>query len=62
LALGRKPTKAELGRAVTFLQEQARQYQSDSGAELASPAGSSMDALVDFCQVIFASNEFIYID
>jgi hypothetical protein len=62
LALGKKPGKAELARSLEFLQKQSRQYQSDSAADLASSAHSSIDALADFCQAVFASNEFIYVD
>jgi hypothetical protein len=62
LALGRKPNRRELARAVEFVEEQAKQHHSDAGAELTSTTPSAVNALVDFCQVIIASNEFIYID
>jgi mono/diheme cytochrome c family protein len=62
LALGRKASRMELARAVKFVEEQAKQHHSDVGAELASTSPSSFNALVDFCQIIIASNEFIYVD
>jgi hypothetical protein len=52
----------ELSRSVKFVDEQAKQHDSDAGAELASKSPSSFNALVDLCQTIIASNEFAYVD
>jgi len=57
LALGRPPTNAEIASSTRFLQRQtaaraARESQSDAERR----------ALVDFAQVIFGLNEFMYVD
>ncbi len=62
LALGRKANQDELRKATAFLQAQAKQYQDDLGPESTSLARSAVSALVDFCQVMLAANEFIYVD
>ena len=62
LALGRKPNQDELRKATAFLQAQAKQYQDDLARESTSLARSAVSALVDFCQVMLAANEFIYVD
>jgi hypothetical protein len=53
-ALGRPPTGQELGDAEAFLELQARSYAS----EQMEPSQSL--ALIDFCQVVFGLNEFVY--
>ncbi|MCC7420986.1 MAG: PSD1 domain-containing protein [Planctomycetaceae bacterium] len=53
-ALGRAPREAEASAALEFLRTQA---ESRGGASDARRA-----AWVDFCQSLFASNEFLYID
>ncbi len=60
LALGRDPSQLELdsGRAFVQSQEQSRS-QRESGMEKSE---NSIQALADFCQAIFALNEFIYVD
>lgn len=55
-AVGRRPSSAEVSRALTFLSQQAHRHQ-ESGRQ--DPA---RQALVDFCQALLASNEFIYVD
>ena len=62
LSLGRVPTSPELSRAVSFLEAQTAQYKNDLGKQASSDSQRRMRALVDFCQSLFASNEFIYID
>lgn len=53
LAIGRDPTDAEARIAVDFLAAQQRQY---SGAE------ARQWALADFCQMLLASNAFLYLE
>ena len=62
LGLGRLPTRVEMSRARSFLESQAAQYTSDWGERAASHSQYRMRALVDFCQSLFASNEFLYVD
>jgi hypothetical protein len=58
LALGRAPSATELSHAESFLDTQARQRgERDPTAEKAREL-----ALADVCQVIFAMNEFLYVD
>lgn len=53
-ALGRRPTEAERQRMADFVRRQAASY---------AAAGRGLDhALTDFCQVLFCSNEFVYVD
>ena len=62
LSLGRFPTKVELSSALSFLEAQTAQYSKDLGEQAASHSHHRMRALVDFCQSLFASNEFLYVD
>ena len=62
LGLGRLPTRVELSRAQSFLETQTAQYRSDWGEQAASHSQYQMRALVDFCQSLVASNEFLYVD
>ncbi len=55
-ALNRAPTAEELTGATGFLEHESASYQRDG-----NPAPRTM-ALADFCQVIFALNEFAYVD
>lgn len=55
-ALSRPPTAAELQQSIQFLQSQQAAYQADG----VQPA--RMNAITDFCQVLFSLNEFVYID
>ena len=54
LTLGRPPTPDELSESAEFLRRQARSYAADS-----RPDANAL-ALVDFAQVLFGLNEFIY--
>jgi hypothetical protein len=56
LALGRGPRADELQLGVAFLKSQATAHRT-AGHE--SPATR---ALTDFCQMLFAMNEFLYVD
>lgn len=51
LAVGRKPTSDELADALRFLEEPGA-----AGVE------ARRQSLVDFCQVLFGLNEFVYVD
>ena len=53
-AVSRQPTAEELTGAATFIREQAASY---SPSDVKSGVSQ---ALVDFCQVLFCLNEFIY--
>ncbi len=58
LALGREPGDAELESGGAFINEQVRQRSARGSPE----TDAQHLALADFCQVIFAMNEFIYVD
>lgn len=62
LSLGRAPSGEELSQAVSFLAGQTLQYQNDLGERASGHSQNRMRALIDFCQSLFASNEFAYID
>ena len=62
LSLGRPPTGAELTRGASFLKDQTLQYENDLGEQAARRSQNRMRALADFCQSLFACNEFIYVD
>ncbi len=56
LALSRDPSEAELLLSVSFLEQQAEVHRS---------AGQSQPvklAIVDFCQILFGMNEFVYVE
>lgn len=53
-AVSRAPSPEELSGTVDFIRHQAASYSSGNAAEGLRPA------LVDFCQVLFCLNEFIY--
>lgn len=60
LALGRNPADDELNSAVEFLTSRSQQRVS---REKGKPESDTRRlALADFCQAIFALNEFIYVD
>jgi hypothetical protein len=60
LALGRDPSKSELQSGIAFINAQVRQR---SAREPDNTKSDSPElALADFCQAIFALNEFIYVD
>jgi hypothetical protein len=60
LALGRAPDETEFASSLAFLRVQARERQQGEGTVDARAAERL--AIVDFCQTLFASNEFLYID
>jgi hypothetical protein len=53
LAIGRDPTPAEQSMAIGFLASQREQYSGDESAQ---------NALADFCQMVLASNAFLYLE
>ncbi|MDB6029954.1 MAG: hypothetical protein JWM16_292, partial [Verrucomicrobiales bacterium] len=53
-AMGRRPSPAEIQAAEDFLRKQATEYSDKPNPELA--------AYTDFCQMIFASNGFLYVE
>ena len=55
-ALGREPTKAELEASAQFVKDQTDKRTARGEKDAAKLA------LADFCQALFAANEFIYID
>jgi cytochrome c553 len=56
MAFCREPKPDELADAVTFLRDQAAQYQSAGRADAATAA------MHDFCQALLSLNEFVYVD
>ena len=60
LGLARQPTAEELHDATAFLTEQAEARRARDG-KLTNATANSV-ALIDFCQMLFAFNEFIYVD
>jgi hypothetical protein len=71
LAFARKPAADELAAAMSFLQQQAALIQTRIEAKQAvalpanMPTGSDSAkaaALIDFCHVLFNSNEFVYVN
>jgi hypothetical protein len=60
LALAREPSTAELKSGIEFLVARSSQR---SAREKGKPAADARHlALTDFCQAVFALNEFIYVD
>ena len=59
LAFGRSPEPDETAEAIAFLRRQAR---STGAAPHRSDVAADHAALVDFCHVLFNSNEFLYVD
>jgi len=60
LALAREPSASELESSIAFIKAQS-QRRTDREATLAENNAQHV-ALTDFCQAIFALNEFIYVD
>lgn len=56
IALGRSPTPEETADSLAFLQSQSLEYTGLNAAE------AQTAALVDFCQVMFGLNEFVYLN
>jgi hypothetical protein len=59
LAFGREPLEAEIVRATSFLAAQAQPIE---GAPAPAEGAVSSDPLVNLCQVLFSSNEFLYVE
>ena len=60
LALGREPSAGELKSGTAFINARLQQRSTrDPGKPETDPQNL---ALTDFCQAIFALNEFIYVD
>jgi hypothetical protein len=60
VAIGRSPTDAERDSSLAFVAAQQLHYQ---GATDAKQAGSPADrAWADFCQMLLASNSFLYVE
>ncbi len=55
-AVSRRPTSEELTSSVKFLGQQSQSYTS------VDPNGRLLQALEDFCQVLFCLNEFVYVE
>jgi hypothetical protein len=60
LALGREPSAQELASGMAFLNAQLRQRSTRLTNQ--APGLAQHLALADFCQAIFALNEFLYVD
>ncbi len=60
LALGREPSAGELDSGTTFVSAQLQQRSTRDSIQPKSERQHL--ALADFCQAIFALNEFIYVD
>ena len=60
LALGREPSNDELQSGAAFINSQFRQRSAREPDKAKSD--SQLLALADFCQAIFALNEFVYVD
>jgi hypothetical protein len=59
LALGREPSENELRVGAEFIRRQLNRHSTD--AKTAKLSATTL-ALADFCQAMFAMNEFIYVD
>jgi hypothetical protein len=57
-ALNRSPRDAEAATCVAFLRDQANTYVNDN----VPPQKAGRDALADLCQMLIASNEFLYVE
>jgi hypothetical protein len=55
-AIAREPSEIEMKSAKEFLQRQQTSYQTDK------PSSADTLAVADWCQVLFALNEFIYVE
>ena len=55
-AVSRQPTSDELANIVAFLGQQKESYST------VDPHGRLLQALEDFCQVLFCLNEFVYVE
>ena len=57
-ALNRLPRETEETKCVAFLRDQANTYV----LEKVAPQKAGRDALADMCQMLFATNEFLYVE
>lgn len=73
LAFSRQPSEEEVGQALAFLADQTALFETraaadaeakktDSKKKAEQPPVPSQQALMAFCQVLFSSNEFLYVD
>jgi hypothetical protein len=60
LALARLPTDSERSASLEFLKSQTDRRQARDAGQPASEARTA--AVADFCQALFSTNEFLYID
>jgi hypothetical protein len=60
LALSRAPSDAERAESVQFWKSQIRARAARAGTPAAEDV--RLEALADFCQTLFSTNEFIYVD
>jgi mono/diheme cytochrome c family protein len=62
IALGRDPAGAELETSVKLLDSQEKRRAARTVSEAGNNGNARDLALADFCQAVFAMNEFIYVD
>jgi hypothetical protein len=60
LALSRPPSESERSSAVEFLKAQTDRRQARDAAQPAAEVRTA--AVADFCQALFSTNEFLYVD
>jgi hypothetical protein len=58
IALGREPSPEELAWSLKFLEDQARNHQ--SGDDKTPAEQSEREALIDLCQMVLNTSEFLY--
>ena len=64
IAFAVEPSEDELAEAISFIQEQAAYFQEQSPVDSTTdnkPA-PQLEALTSFCQALFSSNHFLYVD
>ena len=57
IAYGREAAQVELTEAQGFVESQTARYRAAGSAD----AAAAESALIDFCQALLASNEFLYV-
>lgn len=62
IALGRPPSLQELEASTRFIRSQVQARLNRTSGLTREAGAGTREALTDFCQAIFAMNEFIYID
>jgi hypothetical protein len=60
LTLSRSPSEPDLTKAIAFLRSQTQRRQNHDPSQ--PEAAIRVAAAADFCQVLFSTNEFIYVD